>query len=327
MNDKRGVLVSVIIAVYNGQTYIRKCIESFLKQSYENIEIILIDDGSIDDSGLICDEIALRESCVRVIHQKNSGVSCARNVGINESNGKYLLFADQDDYAERNHIEELVKGIEENDAQLSTCGYKRLSGDKMTPFSYPRETICKADKEMYRRLCLELSGCYLWIKLFDADIVKSNKLEFLRDIQPGEDILFVADYMRYVEKTAFVDNESYIYVDSTISVMNAKKSKSDYNNLSLQVQGWRKMIEKTEHGSVLYECCAIQLYESCCRLAYEIKKYNHSYENAELREAFANTERIFLFTKMIPVRTKLRYILLRKNYKLFDFMQRLKMAV
>lgn len=117
-------LISVIVPVYNVQKYLEKCIESILSQTYKNIEIILIDDGSTDNSGKICDECVERDSRIRVIHQKNKGLSAARNRGIECSKGKYIVFIDSDDYIHNRMIEILYQAIIENHAELAICDFK-----------------------------------------------------------------------------------------------------------------------------------------------------------------------------------------------------------
>ena len=111
---KNNPVVSVIIPVYNVEKYLEECIDSVLAQTYQNIEIILVDDGSTDSSGLICDRYAEKNTNISVIHQKNSGLSAARNSGLNKANGDYIYFLDSDDYISADAIEKLFS-IAEND--------------------------------------------------------------------------------------------------------------------------------------------------------------------------------------------------------------------
>ncbi len=114
--------VSVIIPVFNVENYLEKCLESLLSQTFDDMEILLINDGSTDISGEICCEFSKKDRRIRVFNQKNSGVSVARNNGIELSEGKYITFVDSDDYVEEDMIEFLVKNLEENDVDISTCG-------------------------------------------------------------------------------------------------------------------------------------------------------------------------------------------------------------
>lgn len=124
MNEK----ISVIVPVYKVEKYLKRCVDSILDQTYENLEIILVDDGSPDASPLICDEYAIKDSRVTVIHQKNSGLSGARNAGIEKATGKYIAFVDSDDYIAPHMYETLWNNLINYDAQISICRLQRFSG-------------------------------------------------------------------------------------------------------------------------------------------------------------------------------------------------------
>ena len=114
--------ISVIVPVYNCEKYIGKCIESILNQTFKDLELILIDDGSADESGKICDEYKIQDKRVKVIHEKNSGVSIARNVGINVAKGKYIGFVDSDDYLAPDMYESLYENLMKSHADVAICG-------------------------------------------------------------------------------------------------------------------------------------------------------------------------------------------------------------
>ena len=120
-------LISVIVPVYNVGEYLSRCVDSILKQTYSNLEIILVDDGSTDDSGHICDTYIPRDSRIRVIHKKNGGLSSARNAGIEKAKGEYLSFIDSDDYIHPEFYERLYTAIMENDADVAVCNFKQVA--------------------------------------------------------------------------------------------------------------------------------------------------------------------------------------------------------
>ncbi|WP_214830354.1 glycosyltransferase [Exiguobacterium sp. s56] len=122
MND----LISVIVPVYNVEKYLRKCVESIVNQTYTNLEIILVNDGSSDSSALICDMVAEEDSRIKVIHQKNGGLSAARNAGLNISNGKYVSFIDSDDYLEAVFYEMLFRLMRKYNSDIVQCNFKRV---------------------------------------------------------------------------------------------------------------------------------------------------------------------------------------------------------
>ena len=115
-------LVSIIVPVYKVEKYLNKCVDSILDQSYQNIEVILVDDGSPDNSGKLCDEYVTNQR-VKVIHQKNMGLSGARNTGIENSTGDYLMFIDSDDYIDKDMVKYLVKKSFETNTDIVVCDY------------------------------------------------------------------------------------------------------------------------------------------------------------------------------------------------------------
>ena len=125
-------LISIIVPIYKVEKYLEKCLNSIINQTYKNIEIILIDDGSPDNCGKICDEYAKKDSRIKVIHQENKGISAARNIGIDKSIGKYLMFVDSDDYIEETMAEHLYTNLKEYNADLSVCSLYCIINNKVT---------------------------------------------------------------------------------------------------------------------------------------------------------------------------------------------------
>lgn len=120
-------LVSVVIPIYNVEKYLRKCIETVIDQTYTNIEIILVNDGSTDNSLQICNQFKEKDKRIKVINKKNGGLSDARNVGIKNAQGKYICFIDSDDFISEKYIEELHNLIVENKAQIAVCGFENVN--------------------------------------------------------------------------------------------------------------------------------------------------------------------------------------------------------
>ena len=122
-------LISVIIPVYNVQAYLVRCVDSVINQSYDNLEIILVDDGSSDNSSQICDELALKDRRIKVIHKTNGGLSDARNVGLEKSVGDYILFVDSDDFIHQEMVEKMYGIIQKNETDIVVCGIYRTDGE------------------------------------------------------------------------------------------------------------------------------------------------------------------------------------------------------
>ena len=125
----RTPLISVIIPVYNVEKYLRRCLDSVIAQTYQNLEIICVDDGSIDDSGKICDQYAVRDARIKVIHQENQGLSAARNRGIDAADGEYIAFVDSDDYILEDMFERLYIALTCFNTMYVTCGFNAVDPD------------------------------------------------------------------------------------------------------------------------------------------------------------------------------------------------------
>ena len=145
---KNNPLISIIIPVYNTAKYLPRCLDSVLKQTYQNLEIIVVDDGSTDNSPKIIKEYATKDNRIKVIHQKNAGLSAARNTGITKATGKYISFVDSDDEISHNMIKKLFDVLQRNNTDISVCSFKEVYPDnKVTHFgqNYSPQTYNTAE--------------------------------------------------------------------------------------------------------------------------------------------------------------------------------------
>jgi len=157
-------LISVIVPIYNVEEYIKQCIDSILSQSYKNLEIILIDDGSPDNCGIICDMYAQKDNRVVVIHQKNAGLACARNAGLARATGNYIGFVDSDDYIDKRMFEKLIAAIKERNAQIAICGYKTIGLENVIYTS--KDSIYTKDEALRKLIHNYEIQSYAWNKLY-----------------------------------------------------------------------------------------------------------------------------------------------------------------
>ena len=188
--------ISIIVPVYNVENYIRRCVDSLLAQTFTDIEILLIDDGSKDCSGSICDEYALKDDRIRVIHKANGGVSSARNAGLDNAIGKYIMFCDPDDYVEPTWCEKLFDAIESSGGFFACCGYNcvGLSGEIKQKKYIQNENLGPAEKliDLYSTELLQS----VWSKIFALTIIKQKNMRFDEAINKAEDVIFVLQYLR-----------------------------------------------------------------------------------------------------------------------------------
>ena len=186
--------VSVIVPVYNVEKYLKRCVDSILAQSFADFELILVDDGSTDGSGLICDELAKTDNRITVQHNPNQGVSAARNNGIEAATGEWITFIDSDDYVLPDYLLSLYQGALESCADLVVTGIKHVfenAPDKVIVREWPAIVVQKENLDvLFEKEILQYQKGPV-IKLFKKDIIKKNDLCFNERLSRGEDALFV----------------------------------------------------------------------------------------------------------------------------------------
>ena len=203
--------ISVIVPVYNIEKYISRCLESIINQTYKNLEIIVIDDGSSDNTGKIIDDFAKRDKRVIVIHQDNKGVSSARNKGLDIATGQYIGFVDGDDTLDKDMYDFLLKNIKKYDADISHCGYRLIEDKKETLF-YGSGKIIIQDR---KKGILDLMDGSLIEPTLCNKLFKRQLLEYIRldeNIKINEDLYFNILAFNNSNKSVFQDYTKYNYI-------------------------------------------------------------------------------------------------------------------
>lgn len=207
--------ISIITPVYNTQKYLKRCIESVLSQTYSNIELLLIDDGSTDESGKICDEYANKDSRVKVFHITNGGPSRARNIGLENATGNYILFVDSDDWVDNQFVSHyLCDNYQDYDAIFGMWDIQTNKGiynPSILDKPYIGADFVKGVIELSGKFSFELN-CNKMIK---TEIIKKHNIRFIEGIHSNEDDIFTYDYARYINKFIVLPEAHYheIYLD------------------------------------------------------------------------------------------------------------------
>lgn len=266
--------VSIIIPVYNVEKYLDQCLASVVGQSYGNLEIILVDDGSSDGSPAICDAYAGKDARVTVYHNPNHGPSYSRNFGIDHSSGEYLLFIDSDDWVDENYVANLVKAIEETDSELAISPYY---------LAYPDHSVLiSADKnELTGILSQDLSSLYKltmgpWCKLYRRDIVCTKDLRFVLGRAYSEDRVFNYHYLQSIKTYVYVDIPQYHYRQDERPSLSKQKSEKAFDDAMYALEEERKFLEAMHAKRIplmLYESALFYLYA-----LFETKENGDSYE-------------------------------------------------
>lgn len=221
-------LISIIIPVYNSEKYLVCCLEHIINQTYQNIEIILIDDGSKDGSSKICDEYARKDKRIKVIHKQNNGAAAARNTGLDIASGEYIAFVDSDDYIELNMYQEMMKVNQQYDCDLVLCDcYKENESTKIIFTHDIREGYYDKDmlyKEYFPTLLMTnsvdypptISNC---VCLFKRKLIEENNLRYKEGMRFSEDLLFGSQAAYYTSSFYYMKNKAfYHYVLNNESV-------------------------------------------------------------------------------------------------------------
>lgn len=230
-------LISVIVPIYNVEKYINKCIDSIINQTYKNIEIILIDDGSTDSCCKICDEYEKKDNRIKVIHQENAGLSEARNAGIKVSKGEYLAFVDGDDYILEDMLQYLYDLINETNSEISVCNFIRYWGDdkQLVEYDIAREKIVlnkiQALKEILKN---DLLKSFAWNKLYKKSVFED--VRYPKGMKM-EDVATTYKLISNSEKIVIGKMPKYYYVQREGSILST-------NSTSMYIDYYKAVLER-----------------------------------------------------------------------------------
>ena len=255
--------VSIIVPVYNAEDYLDRCIESIRSQEYKNFELILVDDGSTDRSGVICDRHAADDERVHVIHKVNSGVSDSRNQAIDQAKGEYLQFVDSDDWLAPNATKLMVDAAVKNDCDLIITDFYRVSGSRLAQKGDIDEEEVM-DQETFAGHMMENPADFyygvLWNKLYRRDIVETYHIRMDEKISWCEDFMFNLEYIRHAQRILAIPIPVYYYLKRKGSLVNQNISISRTIKMKLTVFEYYNNFYKHIFDSEDYEKNRLQVY-------------------------------------------------------------------
>ncbi len=296
-------LISVIIPVYNVENYLHECVDSVLNQTYGNFEILLVDDGSTDSSGKICDEYLEKDDRVVVIHKKNEGPSKTRNAGLENTNGKYIYFLDSDDYIENNALELLVNTAESNSADLVFFDAHSFSDDGseikqgyVIKGTYETKSGYETLAELHKNKDYHCSVVLLFISRM---LLNDNNIRFLESAYCSEDMLFTYKVFCSSQITAQCKNTLYHRRYRSCSIVTSKKSQRHFHScrdVYKEIRSYSESIGKTgDYMATEYtvRCAfnALETYKKISKKDQSIckKEYNALKKDILSHSAFGNT--------------------------------------
>lgn len=249
----KKILISVIIPVYNNEIYIEQCIQSVLEQSYRNIEIIVINDGSTDNTSIILKKLENIDQRLKVIDSENHGVSHARNLGLKNAKGEGIIFVDSDDYLCKDCIKKSIKYF--NDFDMIMYGYNVIEESKIKKYIYKRKNTFINNDKIYTSIVLkDLYWNQPWNKLYHKKIIDDNNIFFDEDVSVGEDLLFNFEYSKNMNTFISLPEALYNYRKNESSIMN---SMNNNNLINKNTVLFYKLIQLSKHTSNKSLCDAI----------------------------------------------------------------------
>ena len=264
--------VSVIVPVYNTEKYLSRCIDSILAQTYTDFELILVNDGSTDNSGKICDEYAQKDKRIVVIHKENGGVSSARNKGIEKAKGEWIAFVDSDDYISETYLSDFPKN-DENDMEI--CGIVSFNGQS---FISNQQGVKYSDKNLslfYEDLFSYRANTSPWAKIIKKEILKKNHICFDTNMRLAEDTLFILNLLNFINTIQIIPNTNYYYnsPDNCIKKYNISIEQIKYNLERLINSATKLALKRPFNLNKITE--PIKYFQFCCfnnLLTYADKK-------------------------------------------------------
>lgn len=306
-------MISVIVPVYNVESYLDRCVQSIVDQTYSDLEIILVDDGSPDRCGSMCDKWAKRDGRIKVVHKENGGLSDARNVGIEIATGDYIGFVDSDDWIEPDMYEKLLKAIQNEDAQISVCGLNRIydNGYSIDQFVFQDQFTLLTDNIVRAYLCQNTFSTASCDKLYRAELFD------VRRFPKGklyEDAPIIFEILCSINKMVHVGKPLYHYFQRSSSISNRCFSIQKMDHYFFSKDIWKKSLELypqfKKQADAFWGC-------KLCELIYAIdessNKREFQQERSVMKQEFKKVKFSLLSEKEIPLIMKFKVCFIMFN--------------
>ena len=310
--------ISIIVPVYNVEKYLVQCIDSILMQSFRDFELILIDDGSTDTSGLICDEYARKDSRIRVFHKNNGGVSSARNIGLINAKGDWILFLDADDWLENNALSTIINNTN-NEVNLIQFNVYVINGsNKRLHNNGDGQRFFQSLDSYYR-----YSRPELWNYCFKCEIISKLNLKFNENLNYAEDQVFVYTYLNYSDiKVKYITAALYNYrINNTSATQGYISPDSLCNNLQaieILIHLWKKRRYKTFYGK-----CIQSVVRYFLKIVSKQEYNNSEVDEIQLKVRTVINENLYFFLFNVDCQEIIAYLSLH----CFIYLKRFKLSL
>ena len=324
MSNANNFTVSIIVPVYNVEKYLHKCIDSLLSQTLPDIEIILIDDGSTDNSGNICDDYANNHKNIKVYHQKNSGPSAARNIGLQYAQGEYVGFVDSDDFISPDMYKNLYEIAKSKNIDLVTCNCNIINKENSfwSSLKMPANKVL-SKPEINCLISTSHENRILWFTckgLYKLEIIKKNDITYY-NLNSGEDTLFNLEYLFCCNSIYHTSEAYYFYVQTPNSLTRSKYKPNLLEKLEALYALKLTIYSKYQFTSFSNDLNNYTMYHILpmlisnelahkCRVSEKVKAYKRIRHSEMIKEAFTNSS-----VKLIN--SKIKYLALMLKYRMY----------
>lgn len=306
------VKISFIIPVYNAENYLDECINSIINQKYQNIEIILVNDGSTDNSLNICKKYQKKDKRIIIIDKKNEGVSKARNTGIEKSTGDLIMFIDSDDYYGENLIETILP-YANND--LICFGYNRLFQNKSEKIVSNDIVLNTLSEVEFNILTTDYIGGFIATKVFSSDIIKKNNLKFDEKLHYCEDLFFVTEYVKHCKKYCYINKALYNY---RMRQSSASFSFLDKKNVSI-LEAYKRLINKYNTQKEIL----LNLKYKYLLNYYKLQKFIDKNNKDILWELFKEESKI-LKSQKLTIKEQINFQIIKRWHFMYVILKKIK---
>lgn len=308
---KENPLVSIIIPVYNAEKYIKTCLNSIIKQTYHNIEVITVDDGSRDQSLKICQQYQLEYPMIKVFHKKNEGVAKTRNYGLQKAKGDYITFVDSDDFIHPDYVQDLVELLLHNQADIAICNFYKMPEEKKVPIAKEKEienTIFSQKEAMKRFLYQDKIDSSFWAKMYKKELFANITI---KNYKVFEDMDTVYQLILKAEKVVYSSKILYYYLVRQDSLIHKKFSEENAKVISILNEMEKKVLQIYPDLKPAFYIRKINAYFYILR---NVKKNSELY--LEARQYILQNRKKILAIKDVPRKTKWGIFLSYINFQL-----------
>lgn len=328
------LILSIIVPCYNVSDYLERCVNSLIQQNYKNIEILLIDDGSTDNTSVICDKLAVKDNRIRVIHQKNMGISATREKGIKNSKHQFVTFVDSDDWIHPDMYVHLMKAMIKENVDIAQCGFCKVSPDGKIEHRYQdfynnKYEIYSHDEGVIKIIEDKEWGSYMWNKIYRKDVFKNITFPIGRGL--GEDISIMHEIFNNAKSSIYFKDEYYYYYYYSNSICHNNNiesiAKRSIDHVNAQLDRYKFLLKHPEYNivlphlknNVLYVCLS-SLKLSLILTSYFPKEYFRELRKEVLSISLSSIEQD---TTIITKKNRFELTILRFSSFLFRNMIKL----